>query len=399
MNPLALLRRLRRGAAGARQAGPYPVTLEPADGAARGRVLFSYLEQPLLWPDDAPGFALHGNGWESREIARIFVGEGFAVDAINWADDAFVPARPYDVVFDISRNLGRLAPLLPRALKLLHCTGSDAGYQNAAEARRVEELTRRRGGSYRAQRTVAFPGAQALSLEAADACSLLGNERTLATYPERVRAKMRTVAVSASDLGPNRKGPGAYVPAEREFLWFFGWGAVHKGLDLLLEVFAAHPEWTLNVVGSALEEPEFVRLYRTELTALPNIRAHGFLSPGGPEFGAIVRRCFCFVAPACSEGTSAAAVTCLQAGLFPIVSRDTGVSLPAGCGIWLESCSLEEIAGAVAAAHRMPEAALATQSGAVQREALRRHSREAFRDEMSAFLRDALRGRPAGCPR
>jgi glycosyltransferase involved in cell wall biosynthesis len=367
------------------------VTIKACSGAPRGRILLSYLEAPLRWPEDAPEFHFHSNWWESREIARIFVEEGYTVDAIHWTDDTFTPTHAYDVVFDISRNLGRLAPLVPpAALKILHCTGSDAEYQNAAEARRVEDLRRRRGGEYTGQRAVAAPGVQARSLEVADACSLLGNAYTLATYPERFHAKMRTVTVSASDLGPNFKRPGSYVPTEREFLWFFGWGAVHKGLDLLLEVFAANPQWALNVVGNALDEPEFVRLYERELTVLPNIRAHRFLRPGGPEFGEVLRRCFCVVAPTCSEGTSAAVVTCLQAGLFPILSRDTGVSLPPGCGIYLEACSLQEIEAAVRTAQGLPVGALSSQIGTVQREALRRYSRAAFRAEMSGFLRDAL---------
>jgi glycosyltransferase involved in cell wall biosynthesis len=389
---LGFLRRHPRPENDDRRDRPYPVTIEPSSGAPRGRVLFSYLEAPLRWAEDKPEFEFHSNWWESREIARILVEEGYAVDAINWADDAFVPTRTYDVVFDISRNLGRLAPLVPpSALKILHCTGSDAEYQNAAEARRVDALRQRRGGSYTVQRTVAAREAQSRSLEVADACSLLGNDHTLATYPQRFRAKMRTVTVSASDLGPNRKGPGAFVPPAHEFLWFFGWGAVHKGLDLLLEVFAANPQWTLNVVGNALDEPEFVRLYERELTALPNIRAHRFLRPGGPEFGEILRRCFSVVAPTCSESISAAVVTCLQAGLFPIISRDAGVSLPPGCGIYLEACSLEEIEAAVRTAHAFPEGALSSQIGTVQREALRRYSRAAFRAEMSEFLRAALR--------
>ncbi|HVN77001.1 MAG TPA: glycosyltransferase [Thermoanaerobaculaceae bacterium] len=380
-------------------ARPYPVTLAPPGGAARGRALFSYLEQPLLWPDDAPQFHLHSNWWESREIARILADEGFAVDAINWADEDFVPTQRYDVLFDISRNLARLAPSMQRdTLKILHCTGSDAEYQNAAEARRVEALRRRRGGRYAAQRTVADPELQARSLDLANACSLLGNETTLATYPERIRGKMRSVPVSASDLGPNRKRPEEFVPAEREFLWFFGWGAVHKGLDLLLEVFAERPQWTLNIVGHALEEPEFVRLYERELTRLPNIRAHGFLRPGGPEFGAIVRRCFSFVAPTCSEGASAAVVTCMQSGLFPIVSRDAGVSLPAGCGMYLENCSLEEIEAAVWMAYRLDAESVAAQIAGVQADALSRFSREAFRAGMTGFLRDTIGARSGSRP-
>ena len=81
---------------------PYPVTINTNSKTPRGRVLFSYLENPLRWSEDHRGFGGHTNQWESREIVRIFTDLGYQVDAINWSDNEFVPQQSYEVCFDIS---------------------------------------------------------------------------------------------------------------------------------------------------------------------------------------------------------------------------------------------------------------------------------------------------------
>lgn len=374
-----------------RQEPRYPVAFPSSSVRPRGRVLFSYLEQPLLWPEDDERFGGHSNYWESREIARIFHTLGYTVDAINWTDHEFASTKPYDVLFDICINLQRLSSLLDSStIKILHCTGSDPYYQNRAETQRVEALRQRRGGSYRAKRCLARPDLARQAVQIADVCSLLGNQHTLSTYPEELRHKFELVPVSGSDLGTSVKSEKDYVPPEREFLWFAGAGAVHKGLDLLLDLFAARPELKLHVVGYAGQEQDFLAIYRRELTQLPNIRFHGPLAPRGRPFKDILRRVFCFIAPFCSEGISPAVVTCAQAGLFPIVSRDTGMSLPAGCGMVLETCSTDEIGKAVCTAHRMPSAEITSQIKVIQEYALREFSRANFRRVMERFLMRAL---------
>lgn len=374
-----------------RRATQYPVTLYPQSRPARGRVLFSYLEYPLLWSEDDERFSGHTNNWESREIARIFTGLGFIVDAISWGDQQFIPVIKYDVLFDIHINQQRLAPLLDRhAVKILHCTGSDPYYQNRAEMERIRALESRRKVLHSPKRLVTHPDLARKSMQIADACSLLGNSHTLQTYPEEFRHKIQLVTVSASKLGSSIRAAPYYVPGRREFLWFFGGGAVHKGLDLLLEVFVRRRDYTLNIVGGVDSEKDFFKTYAQELVKLPNVKYHGYLKPDSKRFGEIVKDVFCFIAPSCSEGISPAVVTCMQIGLYPIISRDTGVSLPAGCGIYLETCSIREIRNAVLGAYQMSCADLVDQIRKTQRYALSKFSRESFREEMETFIVETL---------
>lgn len=367
------------------------VTLFPV-GKPVGRILFSYLNEPLLWKGDDMRFSGHSNKWESWQIAKIFQQMGYVVDAINWDDQNFIPKYRYDVVFDIFSNLDRFEPFIkPRAIKLLHLTGSYAPYQNVAELNRIENLERRRGIKLDPQRLVKKLDLYEKSLILADSCSLIGSQHTLQTFPKHYHHKITLVTVSASYLDW-KKSLGSFVPNEREFLWFFGGGNVHKGLDLVLEAFSQTPRLTLNVVGPVDSEPNFFATFQKELTQLSNIRYHGHLDPSGKKFQEITKRVFCFIAPSCSESISTAVATCLQIGLFPIISFDTGIVLPKGCGFYLKNFSVEEVKKLAKAAYEMSKEELERQISLAQEFALKQYSREKFSSNMSNYLAKILEG-------
>jgi glycosyltransferase involved in cell wall biosynthesis len=362
----------------------------PAPRGARGVALLAYIRSAVAVSDeDAAALTGHSNTWESREIARALHDLGYGVDAIDWHDDEFEPAHAYDVLLAIDGRLNRLADEVKAPRLLLHLTGSHPAFQNASEQRRIDELRERRGISCVPRRTVEDVPAFERALERATACSLLGNAFTLSTFPAQLHAKITLLPVSASRL-VRTKSRSELAPAAREFLWFFGSGAVHKGLDRALEAFARNPRLTLNVVGNIAAETDFVDAYRRELTELENIRWHGFIDPAAPAFDEIASRCVAFVAPSCSESVSTAAATLLQLGLYPIVSRETGMTLPTGAGLLLETSSVEEIEAAATQVFELPADELAAQIERTQALALATYSRERFADEVRRYLRGAL---------
>jgi Glycosyl transferases group 1 len=368
-----------------------PISLVPEAVPPRGRVLCSYLPEPLTWKRRDRRFDFHTNAWESRTVAEIFTGLGFAVDAVAWDDRRWVPRVSYDVVFDIAANLARWAGMVGSGCcLLLHRTECEPGFGNGAEQSRADRFEARTGVTYRPKRLAADVASQRRSLGAAHAVSLLGSEWTLGTYPRELHPKMTLIPVTASQLGKNVKPAAALVPPEREFLWFFGAGAVRKGLDLVLEAFARTPHLVLNVVGDVDWEHDFIAAYHRELYELGNVRFHGRLRPSGRRFGNILARCVALVAPACAEGASPAVATALQAGLYPIVSRETGITLPEGRGTWLERCEIAEIEGAVRRVAEADEHLLAAAIAEIRDFARERYSRAAFRRAMEAHLRRAL---------
>ena len=347
-----------------------------------GHVLLSYVPLPLV--GEAGRFRGHSNVWECAEIVNILNSLGYAVDLISWQDAAFVPRREYDVVFDIHRNLSRYAG--PGSRTVFHVTGSNPFYSNDAELCRLDELRERRGVRLDPRRSVGKDDLQifAENLERADLITLIGNEVTEATYQQSLRPKIRRVIATGAYL-PEETLTGR-SPAGREFLWFNGTGAVHKGLDLTLEVFARHPELVLHLVGPYLKEQDFIAAYRNELTDCPNILSHGFLYPASRKFRQIAERVCAFVSPSCSEGISTSAITCMQLGMIPVLSAQSGISLPPDIGCQLQECTIDAIEAAVIAVAARSDDEVRQEAARIREFARDTYSRERFSEQMKRAL-------------
>jgi len=290
-------------------------------GNIKGRVLFSYIPEPLLWKDNDRRFDGHSNKWESKEIARIFLDNEYIVDAINWSDSNYEINKEYDIFFDIYTNLSRINfPNKINTLKILHLTGSYGDYQNKAEIKRVKEFKINTKINYLPKRQVQDIEGYKKSIKIADYCSLIGNKHTLSTFPKNIRKKISLVTVSSSRLN-FVKNETNYTNS-REYLWFFGSGCVHKGLDLVINYFLVNKDKKLNIVGNVTAEDDFIKAYGMYLNK-ENIRYYGYLTPENEKFKNILRKCFAFISPSCSESISTSVVTCMEAGLYPIISIDT----------------------------------------------------------------------------
>lgn len=360
----------------------------PSGGIPKGHVLVSYIPGPLVCRDDDRRLRRHSNSWESLEIAKIFAGNGYAVDAISWDDTSFVPKRDYTAVFDISVNLARCSR--PGTYKFLHATGSDPLFSNKAEQERIDALKERRGVSVAPRRFVKDADIELFhgNLAKADTVTLIGNGVTSATFPEHIRRKLQCVAPTGSYLCRIRNP--REIDIKREFVWFNGTGAVHKGLDLVLEVFARNPGLVLHVIGPYLKERDFAAAYEYELTRCPNIISHGFLYPSSRIFLEITKNVLGFVSPSCSEGISTSAITCMHYGMAPVVSRNSGVDMTEDMGCVLNTCTIEEIEETVLSLTERPELEIRKMIAASQEYALKRFSRKEFSRNMGNVIAQAL---------
>ena len=354
---------------------------------AKGNVLISYMKDSALLNDDDVRLKYHTNRWENREIARIFYELGYNVDCIDFNCN-FYPRKQYDIMFGICGRFDEFKDFLaPDALKILYLTGSYGPYNNEREKERLEYLQQRKGIKLGLEREI--EAGEDGRISAADVGLLVGNEHTLNTYPKRFHDKINLIKLTGSLLS-TVKAPNAYYPKEKEFLWMGGAGPVHKGLDLLLDIFAKHPEWTLNVMSKINPQSKFFKLYKKELTQLPNIHFHGLVMPSSEKFEKIVSRCFAYISPSCAEGTSTATLTAMLVGLYPIISYDNGFTLPQGCGIYLDKCSLEEIETAIAELWQKDKSEVCEQIEQVQKMTLKNFSRENFHNQMLQFLSEQI---------
>jgi len=161
---------------------------------------------------------------------------------------------------------------------------------------------------------------------------------------------------------------------------------IHKGLDLLLEVFKDSPDLHLHVCGPIDDEPEFKACFYDELYKRKNIHTYGFIDLRSDVFDYLMKTCAFVIFPSCSEGGAASVVNVMgNGGLVPVVTRESSVSIN-DYGIEINDCKAEEVAQAVRKANQLTIEDIRTRSLYCCEYTARHHSIEMF----SKALKDAL---------
>jgi glycosyltransferase involved in cell wall biosynthesis len=350
------------------------ISLKP-ERTSRGNVLFSYVThafsgQPVLYS--------HTSYWESRQMAETFVDLGYSVDVISAADaSGFLPQKKYAFFIGHRHNFERIAQRLDQdCVKVLHCEVAHWLFHNSANSSRLLALQRRKGITLPQPRLLE-PN---LAIERADCATILGNEFTISTYRYANKPIYR-VPISAPMLypWPEKKD---FEACRRHFLWFGSNGFVHKGLDLALDAFAAMPEYHLTVCGPIKDEMEryFEKTFYKELYQTPNIRTVGWIDDASPEFLRIANSCIGVINPSCSEGGGGSVITCMHAGLIPIVSYESSVDIGT-FGFLLPDCSIESIQNFIRMVGSLPSQQLAERARQAWEFARAHHTREKFAEE------------------
>lgn len=355
------------------------VTLVPHKHS-KGNVLISYITHPFYLKENDLAFYSHTNQWECKQIANTWVKHGYNVDIIDWDNSTFLPKKDYLFFIDIHSNMKRIAPILRKdCKKILHITGSHWRFQNDAENKRLLALKERKGITLQPRRKVP----SSLGIEYADCATILGNKFTQETF-----------AYSGKNLYPIPLSTTVQFPffenkefdkIRKKFLWFGSSGMVHKGLDLVLDTFSELPEYHLTVCGPVKQESDFEKAYHKELYNTPNILTLGLIDVRSNQFLKVITENIGLVYPSCSEGQSGSVITCLHAGLIPIISYESGVDID-DFGLLLKKCSLDEIKDSIKMVSNYSEGKLKTMSNKAWQYAREHHTREKFSESYDQFV-------------
>jgi glycosyltransferase involved in cell wall biosynthesis len=161
-------------------------------------------------------------------------------------------------------------------------------------------------------------------------------------------------------------------------------------LDLVLEAFAAMPDYHLTVCGPIQEEPDFDRAFAKELYRTANIKTVGFMDVSSQEFVDLAAEHVGLVYPSCAEGTSGGVLTCMQAGLIPVVTYGSGIDVSGGRGVVIEALTVEAVRAAVEQTAAMTEEELQVMARRAWQSARDNHTRERFSEEFRKAVELAL---------
>ena len=307
--------------------------------------LIVYILDPFIYSNKS---SVHQAFDQVRVIANLFSDFGYNVDIIDYRSNNVKLNKQYDAVFDICIKSNPIyADYINNKTKsIVYLTGSESVFANSAELERINDVMKRRG-------TDLIPRRQAPLIDPAvtkcDLVIMIGNEYTFATYKDFHFKKAALVPNTGYEFGfifnKNLKKPTS-------FIYLGSAGSVHKGLDLLLEVFyELGKPYKLYVCGCFEQEEDFVKEYYSELYDTSNIIPIGFIDIMSDKFKELSSECAFTLLPSCSEGCAGAIATCMSAGIIPICSR--------ACGyednevITLENCKKETIKQAIIDASNM----------------------------------------------
>ena len=283
------------------------------------RCLLRYIIDPFL--QRKFHMSAHQNRNQAYQLAQTLGTFEFNVDVVGGRTDHVELEGLYDLIIDYYPTSNPIYKdnVSKDTIKIAYITGSNLEFSNKAEQERLEQVYQRRGQRLKPRRQ-SEPFEKEI-LESFDAIFFIGNEYNWRTYDQFDIPSMYFIRNNGytqfASLDHSKKKP-------HNFLYLGGSGSVHKGLDLILEIFPQMPELNLYVCSTFNHEKDFMALYQKELMQTDNIYPIGFLDVFSSELEELFETCAFVILPSCSEANSGSVLLGMSAGLIPLISRECG---------------------------------------------------------------------------
>lgn len=294
-----------------------------------------------------------------------------------------VPNIKFDIVFGNEPNFTEVAKDNPQALKVYYATGAHQAHMIKWTKKRTDEFNIKYNTDYPYQR---IPENYE-QFNYADKILQVGSKFTIETYPENLRDKITTIHQSCqlnkNDIDISNKD----YASNKDVLWLGSSGTILKGLDLVVECLAKHPDITLHVAGNA--DKKFKKVCKA--SQKQNIVFHGFMNLRSKEFKTIANKCNFMIYPSCSEGMPGSVICSMYYGLIPIVSRWAADDemLNVG-GFILDDLTVESIEKYVSVIKSMPVEEIKKRSHDCQKYAMETYNLERFGRELKVYLQNEI---------
>lgn len=327
----------------------------------------------------------HQNSWQVTELARIISSFGYNVDVIDFGYTRNNLGEKYDLLIDLYPRDDSIyqKSLKSNCIKIAYMTGSNIKFAIESERYRLKQLEQRKGRTLSPRRTENIK-LISKNIEKYQAMFFIGNKYNLKSFAEFKLPPVYFIKNNGYLL--NIQGNKR---SEKNFCFIGSFGQVHKGLDLLLDVFAYKClDCNLYICSSFEMEEDFCDLYHNELYKMKNIFPIGFVDIEGEKFIEVAEKCSYMIMPSCSEGIAGSVLTAMSAGLIPIVSRECGFEDDEV--IHLEDCSLECLEKTVNEYAKKNIDWINSESERVKRIVEERYSQKCFSDSIFKAFKDIL---------
>lgn len=279
------------------------------------KCLVSYFT--LSFNSDISNSSIHAsNVLELNQIIKTFIDLNYCIDVVFSLDmNAYdkIKTKNYDLIFGFGEVFNRMVKDNPESKKIMYLTEHDPKFSLVKETERIEYYYTRHKKKVKLNRSGKYY--QEDNFKYIDDLIVLGE-----TFPfDEEKFNVHSIKPSGM-LNKN------YILKKRNldssknnFLWFGSNGAIHKGLDLLLDIFKKRDDIYLHVCGLNNKDRSILKIPKR-----PNIFDYGRIDVNGDLYLNLVNISSFVLLPSCSEASSTAVLTCMRHSMIPIIMEKTG---------------------------------------------------------------------------
>lgn len=272
--------------------------------------------------------------YEIMAIVRVLSKLGYRIDIMNCNDTKalqYLRNTRYDLVFGFGEAFYRLCEQNSRATTVLYMTEHHPDFATEEENKRKAYFKQRYGKTVSTTRSNKFYSSKHLSRQYTHLILLGEKEPFLRQYAEPFQL-FPTGLFNPLFMWSQKD----HTVTRKKFLWLGSPGAaLHKGLDLLIDVFSTRSDVVLHIAGMSDADRKTI-----PIPARDNIKDYGFINIKSDGFLKLVSQCTYLILPSCAEGFATSVTTGMLHGLIPIAMKDTGFNRIAHLAVLLDDYKL-----------------------------------------------------------
>lgn len=318
---------------------------------------------------------------EISKIIKVFSDFGYCIDVIDCNDVKsieLIKDKKYNTIFGFGEVFFRMTQLQPKATSILYLTEQHPEVSYREEKKRLDYFYARHKKRLPIVRSGMFYKIRHLEKKYTHVITLSEIEPLKNQYTQPYTIFPTGIENPNFDLEIKN-----HYEARKGFLWLGSTGAIHKGLDLLIDIFSAREDINLHICGIHGSDRKVLNIPKKE-----NIFDHGHINIASDTFLEIIKSCSYSILPSCSEGCSTSITTSMLNGLIPVVMRDAGFNRLSDKAIFLDDYRIEYIDGILTKLSNEPPDLISAYSKKVSDFAHKEFSLSTFENNFRKIIND-----------
>ncbi|MDP2090204.1 MAG: glycosyltransferase [Candidatus Gracilibacteria bacterium] len=344
-------------------------------------VLISYIKYPFI---KGVNYS-HTNNIEAISIGEVFNKLGYNVDIVNYDYEGKINYEKYNIIFGFGEPLEKSFYFNINNLKRIYYgTGMHLFIQNYNTIKRIGGLYNKKGILIVESSRLVFKSWN-IQTQLSNAIITLGNNTIIDSYKQFYDKSIYSIPVTYYNIENINYDISNNIEEKKlNFIWFGSSGLIHKGLDLLLEIFKEKGDLNLHICGPIDNEKIFKDYFYSELYETKNIFNYGFVDIHSYKFKSIVNKCAFSIFPSCAEGEPSSIINLMSLGIIPIVTKESGINLDLAINI--DSLNKYEIINSINKVNKLNNLEIINFSKKIKEETLKNNSIKKFKLKLKENL-------------